>query len=105
MYNKTMIIFALIFWSTFRIGFKNNHLKIYILLIKRRYNITMTIYALSSGPGISGLAVIRMQTKIIKLLTGNSRLPKPRVATLKKINKINNNELIDEGIIIMVSWA
>ena len=48
----------------------------------------MTIYALSTGPGISGIAVIRIsgsQTiKIIKLLT-NVDLPKPRIATLKKI--------------------
>ncbi len=50
----------------------------------------MTIYALSSGPGISGIAVIRISgaltSKVIKLLTGKD-LPKPRVATLRKINK------------------
>jgi len=63
----------------------------------------MTIYALSSGPGISGVAVIRLSgpdtRKIIEKLT-NGKFPKPRVATLKKINKINTEELIDEGIII-----
>ena len=63
----------------------------------------MTIYALSSGPGISGVAVIRISgahtTKVIKLLTGKD-LPKPRVATLRKINKINTSELIDEGLIL-----
>ena len=63
----------------------------------------MTIYALSSGSGISGVAVIRVSgpetKKVIKVLTKGS-LPKPRIATLKKINKINTNELIDEGIII-----
>ena len=63
----------------------------------------MTIYALSSGPGISGVAIIRISgpdcSKIIKSMTIGS-FPKPRVATLKKINKINTNELIDEGIII-----
>ena len=63
----------------------------------------MTIYALSSGPGISGIAVIRISggqtAKIIKLLT-QKPLPKPRVATLRKISKINNSELIDEGIIL-----
>tara|TARA_B100000029_G_scaffold320165_1_gene312532 strand:- start:12394 stop:13725 length:1332 start_codon:yes stop_codon:yes gene_type:complete len=63
----------------------------------------MTIYALSSGPGISGVAVIRISgpdTKevLLKLISGE--LPKPRVATLKKINKINTNEIIDEGIIL-----
>jgi tRNA modification GTPase len=63
----------------------------------------MTIYALSSGPGISGIAVIRISghetSKVIKLLTGKN-VPKPRVATLRKINKINTSELIDEGIIL-----
>jgi tRNA modification GTPase len=63
----------------------------------------MTIYALSSGPGISGVAVIRISgsytSKVIKLLTGKD-LPKPRIATLRKINKINTSELIDEGLIL-----
>ena len=63
----------------------------------------MTIYALSSGPGISGIAVIRLSGKetsdIIRLLTGKE-VPKPRIATLRKINKINTSELIDEGLIL-----
>jgi len=63
----------------------------------------MTIYALSSGPGISGIAVVRISgqetSKAIELLTGKN-VPKPRVATLRKINKINTSELIDEGIIL-----
>ena len=63
----------------------------------------MTIYALSSGPGVSGVAVIRISGKetsnVIKLLTKNE-IPKPRVATLRKINNINDNKLIDEGIIL-----
>jgi len=63
----------------------------------------MTIYALSTGPGISGIAVIRISgqetQKVIKLLTGKN-LPNPREATLRKINKINTSELIDEGIIL-----
>jgi tRNA modification GTPase len=63
----------------------------------------MTIYALSSGPGVSGIAVIRISgqetSKVIKLLTGKN-VPKPRVATLRKINRINTSELIDEGIIL-----
>ncbi len=63
----------------------------------------MTIYALSSGPGISGIAVIRVSGKdtseVIKQITGEN-LPSPRVATLKKFNKIDTNELIDEGVII-----
>jgi len=63
----------------------------------------MTIYALSSGPGISGIAVIRVSgkntAKVIKKLTG-SKLPVPRVATLKKFNKNGGKELIDEGIVL-----
>jgi tRNA modification GTPase len=63
----------------------------------------MTIYALSTGPGISGVAIIRISgveaSSAIKLLT-NKEMPKPRMATLRKINNINTSELIDEGIII-----
>jgi len=63
----------------------------------------MTIYALSSGPGVSGIAVIRISgqetSKAIELLTGKP-VPNPRVATLRKINKINTSDLIDEGIIL-----
>ena len=63
----------------------------------------MTIYALSTGPGISGIAIIRVSgkdtKKVIELLT-NKEAPEPRVATLRKINKINTSELIDEGIIL-----
>ncbi len=63
----------------------------------------MTIYALSTGPGISGIAIVRVSgadtKKVIKLLT-NTTVPEPRVATLRKINKINTSELIDEGIIL-----
>ena len=63
----------------------------------------MTIYALSTGPGVSGVAIIRVSgietKKIIKSLTGKP-IPKPRVATLRKINYINTSELIDEGLIL-----
>ena len=63
----------------------------------------MTIFALSSGSGISGIAVIRVSGKktseVIKKLTASS-LPVPRVATLKKFNKNGGKELIDEGVII-----
>ena len=63
----------------------------------------MTIYALSTGPGISGIAVIRVSGKntaeVVKKLTG-VELPRPRVATLRKFNKNGGKELIDEGVII-----
>ncbi len=63
----------------------------------------MTIYALSTGPGISGVAIIRVsgpETKIVISKLTNGNFPEPRVSTLKKINKINTNELIDEGLIL-----
>ena len=63
----------------------------------------MTIYALSSGPGISGIAVIRVSGKntaeVIQKITG-TKLPPPRLATLTKFNKNGGKELIDEGVII-----
>tara|TARA_B100000029_G_scaffold155284_1_gene150613 strand:+ start:6591 stop:7922 length:1332 start_codon:yes stop_codon:yes gene_type:complete len=63
----------------------------------------MTIYALSSGPGVSGIAVIRVSGKnaaeVVKKLT-QTKLPPPKVATLKKFNKNGGKELIDEGVII-----
>ena len=63
----------------------------------------MTIYALSSGPGISGVSIIRVSgpetAKVIETLTGKE-IPTPRMATLRKINNINTSELIDEGIIL-----
>ena len=63
----------------------------------------MTIYALSSGSGQSGVAIIRISGieagLVIKSLTGKE-IPTPRMATLRKINNINTSELIDEGIIL-----
>ena len=63
----------------------------------------MTIYALSTGPGVSGVAIVRISgpeaSKAIKLLTKKD-LPTPRIATLRKINNINTSELIDEGLIL-----
>ena len=50
----------------------------------------MTIYALSSGPGISGIAVIRLSgpnsKEVIEKLT-REKVPKPRYASIKKIYK------------------
>ena len=66
-------------------------------------NRKMTIYALSTGAGISGVAIIRVSGKntaeVVKQITG-SKLPTPRIATLKKFNKSGGKETIDEGVII-----
>ena len=63
----------------------------------------MTIYALSSGPGLSGLAVIRVSGEgalnIIQKIT-NEQIPTPRVATLRNIRKFGSDEIIDRGIIL-----
>jgi len=63
----------------------------------------MTIFALSTGPGSSGIAVIRISgsetSKVLEKITGKA-LPVPRMATLRKLYKINDSELIDEGIIL-----
>ena len=63
----------------------------------------MTIYALSSGPGISGVAVIRVSgvnsKKILSSLT-EKPFPQKRLATLKKIKNNITNEIIDEGIVL-----
>jgi len=63
----------------------------------------MTIYALSSGPGISGIAVVRVSgedtAEVIKILT-KENLPTPKMATLKKLYEFDTNSLIDEGVIL-----
>lgn len=60
-----------------------------------------TIFALSTSPGVSALAVIRISgpsafSVLKKLIVG--KIPTPRVATLKKV--IWKGEVIDECIII-----
>ena len=63
----------------------------------------MTIFALSSGIGVAGIAVIRIsgpEAKNVILKLTKAPFPKPKLATLKKINNINNSRLIDEGIIL-----
>jgi tRNA modification GTPase len=63
----------------------------------------MTISALSSGTGVSGVAVIRMSgvgTKGIIQKLIKDEMPPPRLATLKKISKISTSELIDEGLLL-----
>ncbi len=63
----------------------------------------MTICALSSASGSSGVAVIRIsgpETKnLIKKLIKKD-LPRPRIATLLELYNINNSSLIDEGIVL-----
>jgi len=63
----------------------------------------MTIYALSSGLGTSGIAVIRISGPEAKMAISTlteGPFPEPRIATLKKVNNINKTGMIDEGIIL-----
>ena len=63
----------------------------------------MTIYALSTGPGISGIAVIRVSgngaAEVIKRVTSD-KLPNQREATRRQFYYINTRELIDEGVLL-----
>ena len=63
----------------------------------------MTIYALSSGPGLSGIAVIRISgpdtKKVLQNMTYLSP-PEPKVATLRKFKNPETKDLIDEGILL-----
>ena len=63
----------------------------------------MTIYALSTGLGISGIAVVRVSGKstadVVKKIT-NAELPNPREATRRKFNYADTKELIDEGVLL-----
>ena len=53
--------------------------------------------------GVSGVAIIRISgpesSKVLKKIT-NKEIPKPRIATLRKIYNIKTSELIDEGIVL-----
>ena len=63
----------------------------------------MTIYALSSGPGLSGIAIIRVSgsdtLKVLKNMT-NLPIPDPKVASLRKFINTKTREIIDEGILL-----
>jgi len=63
----------------------------------------MTICALSTGIGASGVAIIRISgpdtSFLLKALT-NKVMPMPREATLLELNNINNNRPIDQGIVL-----
>ena len=63
----------------------------------------MTIYALSSGPGLSGIAVIRVSgSNTLKVLKNMTYLPipVPKVASLRKFINPKTKEIIDEGILL-----
>lgn len=61
-----------------------------------------TIYALSTGPAPTGVAIIRVSgprvEEIITSLCG--WVPQPRVATLRALKDPSNNALIDEALVL-----
>ena len=60
-----------------------------------------TIYALSSGAGRSGIAVIRLSgpasAKVLKAMAGG--LPRPRTASLRKLKSVDG-QVIDEAMVL-----
>ena len=63
----------------------------------------MTIYALSSGSGLSGIAVIRVSGSDTKKVLENMTflpIPKPKVASIRKFINPETKELIDQGILL-----
>ena len=63
----------------------------------------MTIYALSSGPGLSGIAVIRVSGSNTKKVLKNMTylpIPRPKVASIRKFINPETKELIDQGILL-----
>lgn len=61
-----------------------------------------TIFAVSTGPGRAGIAVIRVSgsccASIVEALTGS--LPPPRRAVLRAIQSQDKSELIDRGMVL-----
>ena len=64
----------------------------------------MNIYALSSGRGPSGIAIIRLSGqdtfKIVELISKKKNL-KPKEANLCKFYDPSNNSVIDEGLLLL----
>jgi tRNA modification GTPase len=61
-----------------------------------------TIYALSSGSGVAGVAVVRVSGARTGLIVKElcTALPVPRVATLRALRWPSNGELIDRGLVL-----
>lgn len=61
-----------------------------------------TIYALSSGAGRAGVAVIRLSgPKALACLEAMAgKLPQPRYASLRKITHPESGDLLDEGLVL-----
>ncbi|XP_074650736.1 5-taurinomethyluridine-[tRNA] synthase subunit GTPB3, mitochondrial-like [Tubulanus polymorphus] len=81
--------------------------------IRRKYSnwtsCEKTIFALSSGFGKSGVAIIRVSgfdtEKCLRKMTRRNETPKPRVASLRTFYKHDSGEPIDTGILIWFKGA
>ncbi|XP_054278797.1 tRNA modification GTPase GTPBP3, mitochondrial [Macrosteles quadrilineatus] len=67
-------------------------------------NYTSTIFALSSGKGKCGVAVIRISGPASNLVMGKmaglKKLPEPRKALLRQIRHPEKHELLDRGLVL-----
>ena len=62
-----------------------------------------TIYALSSGAGVGGVAVVRIsgpQVDAVLTLLGVSPLPPPRYAALHHIQRPNSLDVLDQALVL-----
>lgn len=61
-----------------------------------------TIYALSTGPSVAGVAVIRISGPRAKNVADRFgfRLPKPRVATLRRLIDPHSHHVIDQALVL-----
>ena len=65
-------------------------------------NNTDTIYAVSSGSGMAGIAVIRLSgSQVSKLVAGIAgSLPKPRAASVRRLLDPVSKEIIDQALVL-----
>ncbi len=62
-----------------------------------------TIYALSTGPSVAGVAVIRISGPRARDVADRFRfrMPKPRVASLRRLIDPVSHELIDQALVLL----
>nr|XP_023024392.1 tRNA modification GTPase GTPBP3, mitochondrial isoform X1 [Leptinotarsa decemlineata] len=69
-----------------------------------RSSSSQTVFALSSGQGKCGVAVIRVSgssaREALKLVLNSDTLPKPRTAVLKHIKHPTTKETLDKGLVL-----
>ncbi|CAH0562498.1 unnamed protein product [Brassicogethes aeneus] len=75
----------------------------FVRTLKRFYS-SRTIFALSSGQGKCGVAVIRISGpksgEALKKLTNMKNMPEPRLANLRSIRNPITQEILDKGLVL-----